>query len=103
MSDEIERRIGDLLAETLKEAGVVPAKIAQRVSEALDAERVVRIHAGNGEVLEYKDPDHLTRLSAVDRALNLSERAGLVPAPAARVSGGNAPITVNVVVLRPDG
>ena len=109
MSDEIDRRIGDFLAETLKEAGVTPefvTRAVKRTSEALDATKIQRIHTGGGEITEYKkDPDHAIRLAAVTRALDLGERAGLVPGPLISRTGppGGATIQVNVVVLRPDG
>lgn len=106
--DLVESRIQQHLAAVLESAGVNPAfvvKAVERIDAALDARRVQRIHVGEGDIREFQDIDHSTRLSAVDRALDLASRAGLIPAPAdARRGSGSGPaISVSIVILGSEG
>lgn len=105
--DPLESRIRSHLAAWLESAGVDRAfvvKAFSRVDGALDAESVRRVFR-DGAVTEFRDPDHVTRLKAVDRALDLASRAGVIPSSvSARGSGSTSPqINVSIVLLSGGG
>lgn len=88
------------MRKVLWAAGVTESKIAQRISEGLDATTVKEFSDGEGGVIEGTErPDHEQRGKFIDRALRLQ---GLDKNPAEAGGAAGLPAGVSLVGLSVD-